>query len=122
MGIPRKKSRPLMVEGNAYRWMRKGRSDLRGDAPAAHSVTVQHEAGGPVLQFELVAQGPNLYDPTHGMRDLSAAQRGLTPALVARVVEAALADGWQPQGPPGAPHRYLGPLDLGAHWKLHTGP
>lgn len=118
MGIPKKKSRPLEVRDHKLRWLRKGKSPRWGGAGIAHNITVQHEDGGRVLQFGLVALPPNKFDPSYGMRDLEAARNGVSPALIKRVTEEALDHGWDPNAPARAPYLFTGDVDLGPDWRV----
>lgn len=121
MGIPKRKSRPLKVRDHNLRWLRKSKGSDWGGAPICHDITVQHEDGGGLLQFSLLALPPNQYDPSHGMRDLKAARNGVTPVLVARVIEAALDQGWVPNARTKTPYLITDDLDLGPNWRVSMG-
>lgn len=114
MGMPRKKSRPLEVREHRLRWLRKGRHRFIDSAPTMHDVTVQHEDGGRVLQFGIVALPPNRRETCRDDEALT----GVTPAMVKRVTEAALDHGWDPTAPATAPYLFTGQVDLGPLWRV----
>lgn len=113
--IPKKKSRRIVVQTIPFRWLRKGTSHLKFSAPPAHSITVQHENGGRILQFNITATEQNI---RYTLREEEEAWVGVTPILVERVIEEALREGWDPQEPSSVPFRIQKKIDLGPDWEI----
>jgi len=101
-----KKSRPITVEGKAYRWKLAGRSRLIGNAPEAAHLVIQEatERPGRPLCIWLVSKnwGPAQEEvdwPHHA---------SVTPADVAAVINLARTAGWEPS----AKTPFKGRLDI----------
>lgn len=124
MGLPRKKSRPIEVGGQSFRWLRKGSHRTMGATSGVQSITVQHEDGGRVLQADLICTAPNIADDVFSRADYvpngmasevgeSRIAIGVKPGMIARLIEAALEDGWKPDDPARSPFVFVRDLDLG---------
>lgn len=97
MTIRKAGSRPIVVDGQRYRWrVRRSPTYMQGAYAAALTFSVQREDGGSYLL--VTASGPR---PDNWLGRPGAV---ITPAAVAGVVRRALASGWQ-AGPGGRPFK-----------------
>jgi hypothetical protein len=98
MSLPKTGSRPIVVDGVAYRWRIRPRpSTSQGDFGADLTLAVEREgAGGAILVVSVNAPRPDspMSSPT--------APTVVTPADVARYIRAARESGWTPDIP-GSP-------------------
>ncbi|WP_180903647.1 hypothetical protein [Nonomuraea indica] len=96
MAMPRKGSRPISVDGTAFRWrIRRRSTDRQSDGWSPLTVTVERvEEPGRVLVVSLPCARP---DNRFGQRTIA-----VGPLLVAGCVRRALEQGWNP-GQPGSP-------------------
>lgn len=95
MAIPKKKSRPIEVDGQRYRWRvrhRPTRAQRAGRSPLLLAVEAER-ARGQVMLAPLPCE-----HPASGLRS-----QALTPGGVAQLVRAALEEGWTPDAP-GKPY------------------
>lgn len=98
MAIPRKGSRPITVDGVAYRWMvRHKPSYSQGIIESSLTVAVEHDdVSGSVLALRLPQAHPSNW--------MGAPAVAVRPAHVALGIRTALGQGWKPERP-GHPFR-----------------
>jgi len=92
--IPRKKSRPIVVDGKTFRWMLKGRSRYIGDTPRSLRLIVQEdeETPGRPLIIGLTSKHWTV-DMTEGLESHRAS---VIPSNVVQIVRTSLESGWDP--------------------------
>ncbi|MDE3721194.1 hypothetical protein PWG71_07315 [Nocardiopsis sp. N85] len=98
MTMPGKGTRGIVVDGVAYRWRHRSRRTAGG--PLTFAVE-RESAPGRLISVTLGDRGPTA--PCCPSCEIVDAEP-ITPAQVAEAVRAALADGWDPDGPAGV-HR-----------------
>ena len=98
--IPRKSSRPIVVDGRKFRWMLRGRSRYLGNSPPAVTITIQEDLENPgtVLQCDLISK--NIEDT--GMNDpwddrCQIHKASIRPKDVESLIRAGLLEGWDPE-------------------------
>jgi hypothetical protein len=94
MGLPRKGTRALTVDGRRYRWIAVYADVTWCSAACPLRLTVQQEGGrGQLLiarfQGEAVIDGTTWVLPRYGSE--------ITPGVVADIIRAGLAAGWEPE-------------------------
>ncbi len=95
MAIPKRGSRNIVVNGEAYRWyMRRRPTQSQSDYMTnTLGLAVEHaEAKGSVLTITLPQQHPNV-------RPDIPVERPVVPVDVEEYIQTALARGWQPKQP-----------------------
>ena len=100
MAMRKTGSRPVVVDGRAYRWkVRRTPTYDQGAYASAMTITVQAVAGGAALT--VYPGGPR---PDHWLNLSGGPGVAVTPAYVADAVRRAIAQGWRPgqNGPPFA--------------------
>ena len=114
MTMPRKGSRPIVVEGQPYRWRVRRKPTLgqvEGFSPLSISVeclTKPHTAPGSVL---LLDTERGRFDAWYVPNDRSLpvlASKAATPREVADGIREALKKGWRPNCPGGTFHLEIG--------------
>lgn len=99
--------RNITVENIRYQWKVSGRSRYRGEPPAELTLTVRSPAGA-FCQTRVHAKHAGDYGD-----DLHVAPTcAVYPWDVARVIQAAVAAGWNPREQTRQPFRLQAPLDL----------
>jgi hypothetical protein len=94
MGLPRKGSRALEVDGHRYRWIPIYSHAVRGCGACPLRLTVQRENGHGqrlVARFagQALVEGTMLVFPRYGSE--------LTPGVVVDIIRAGFAAGWEPE-------------------------
>src|SRR5215212_8532742 len=98
MAIPRKHSRPIVVDGQKYRWIVKRKSDYNFEPQKGMVFTVQEEDGAGALLIVELAR-PQLDYWLHHQQSAP-----ITPNEIASWIRQAIAQGWQPKAK-GKPFR-----------------
>jgi len=97
MSLPRKGSRSVSHGGHRYRWLvRRQPTYSQGAFSAPMTVAVERIADEPgvVLVVNLRVSRPDNWIQPH--------QTALTPAIVRKIIQAALDAGWKPEAEGGA--------------------
>jgi hypothetical protein len=94
MALPRKNSRVIAVDGRRYRWLATYADITWCEAPCPLRLAVQQEGGrGQMLLANFARQkeieGRTWVFPRYGSE--------VTPAVVADIIRAGLAAGWEPE-------------------------
>lgn len=108
MGMPRKGSRKITVDGRRFLWRLGGTRRLIDEAPGAVTLTFQEDTENPgrVAQVSAVVKVPKT-------EDWEALKASIKPRDASLALGACLTHGWDPRER-GSAWRYTGPtLDLG---------
>jgi len=94
MGIPRKDSRKIEVEGETYLWRMSKKTRYGGDSPGATTLTIQRDDARPGCVCQVLLRSKNL-DPNmeEGQYQHTAS---LKPQDVKDVISRARTRGWDP--------------------------
>lgn len=111
MTMPRKGTRRITVDGVAYRWRHRSRRSVTEARARPLTFAVEREdAPGRLLSVTLGEWLPLSHYCCPDCSPDEFMPEPITPARVAEAVRAALADGWDPQGPAGVHRLDMRPL------------
>lgn len=94
MGMPRKNSRKVEVDGVQYLWRMNRKTRYRGDAPLATTLTIQRDDERPGRVCQMLLRSKNIRDEMDEGDYLHRAT--LNPQDVRDVIDRALKRGWDP--------------------------
>lgn len=94
MGMPRKKSRKVEVEGAVYLWRMRTKTQYVGDSPLATTLTIQRDDERPGRVCQVRLRSKNIRDEMEEGDYLHRAT--LHPQDVRDVISRALKRGWDP--------------------------
>ncbi|MEU0488127.1 hypothetical protein ABZ249_02785 [Nocardiopsis sp. NPDC006139] len=113
MTMPRKGTRRITVDGIAYRWRHRSRRSVTEARARSRPLTFaveREDAPGRLLSVTLGEWLPLSHYCCPDCSPDEFMPEPITPARVAEAVRAALADGWDPQGPAGVHRLDMRPL------------
>ena len=97
--LPRKKSRPIEVEGSKYRYLIRGKNRYIGRAPGAVSISIQEDVENPGQTLQCIA--------VSSMADASEDENGdcttsIYPSDIEKIIRTGLERGWDPRDGQGS--------------------
>lgn len=126
MGMPRRGSRKVELDGETYLWRVSGKTRYRGDAPAAMTLTMQRDEERPGRVCQVMLRSRNIRED---MEEGDYQHRAtLHPSEVRQIIAHALSKGWDPsergsafvltqtaKQPEPSQYRIVGPRTPNAH-------
>lgn len=91
--IPKKRSRPIVVDGIKYRWMIKGSNKYIGRAPASVSISIQEEMDKPGQTLSCHAIS---HEADEAEEECGYCSTSILPSDISLIIKAGLKRGWTP--------------------------
>lgn len=94
--LPKKKSRPITVDGRKFRWMLQGKNRY-GGSPVVVTISIQEdlEQPGSTLQCILLATEV-ITKETYRFDEYETSNSSIFPSDIEKIIRAGLARGWNP--------------------------
>ena len=96
--LPKKKSRPITVDGRKFRWLMSGRNRYIGKAPVATTISIQEELEHPGQTLQCTAVSNELLEAPYQseVERYGVCKTSIIPSDIEKIIRAGLARGWKP--------------------------
>jgi len=96
--LPKKKSRPITVDGRKFRWLLSGRNRYKGKAPVAVTISIQEDLEHPGQTLQCTALSNELFEAPYQseVERYGVCKTSIIPSDIEKIIRAGLTRGWNP--------------------------
>ena len=95
--LPKKKSRPITVDGRKFRWMLHGRNRYLGRSPLSVTISIQEDIDKPGATLQCSAVSKEIENtPDYSHDEYQFCTSSIFPADIKKIIQTGLNLGWNP--------------------------